>query len=72
MSTEDTARLGQAPASGRRFAVDPSDLTVLTVFLAIAAVVIGGASLFGGRGSMLGTILGVLFDSLNTKRKAAG
>ncbi|MDX7952629.1 ABC transporter permease [Lichenihabitans sp. Uapishka_5] len=71
---------------------------------AIAAVVIGGASLFGGRGSMLGTILGVLligvinngltlhnvepfwvqfiqgaviflavlFDSLNTKRKAAG
>ena len=27
---------------------------------AIAAVVIGGASLFGGRGSMLGTILGVL------------
>lgn len=70
---------------------------------AIAAVVIGGASLFGGRGSMLGTILGVLligvinngltlhnvepfwvqfiqgaviflavlFDSLNTKRKAS-
>jgi ribose transport system permease protein len=27
---------------------------------AIAALVIGGASLFGGRGSMLGTILGVL------------
>ena len=27
---------------------------------AIAAVVIGGASLFGGRGSILGTLLGTL------------
>lgn len=27
---------------------------------AIAAVVIGGASLYGGRGSMIGTLLGVL------------
>ena len=31
---------------------------------AIAAVVIGGASLFGGRGSMLGTLLGVLIIGL--------
>jgi ribose transport system permease protein len=27
---------------------------------AIAAVVIGGASLFGGRGSIIGTLIGVL------------
>jgi ribose transport system permease protein len=27
---------------------------------AIAAVVIGGASLYGGRGSMIGTLIGVL------------
>lgn len=31
---------------------------------AIAAVVIGGASLFGGKGSMLGTVLGVLIIGL--------
>ncbi len=31
---------------------------------AIAAVVIGGASLFGGKGSMLGTLLGVLIIGL--------
>lgn len=30
-------------------------------FDVIAAVVVGGTSLFGGRGSMLGTLLGVLF-----------
>lgn len=30
-------------------------------FSVIAAVVVGGSSLFGGRGSMLGTLLGVLF-----------
>ena len=30
-------------------------------FDAIAAVVVGGTSLFGGRGTMLGTLLGVLF-----------
>lgn len=30
-------------------------------FTAISAVIIGGASLFGGRGSVLGTFLGVLF-----------
>lgn len=30
----------------------------------IAAVVLGGASIFGGQGSILGTILGVLFVSL--------
>ncbi len=30
-------------------------------FDVIAAVVVGGTSLFGGRGTMLGTLLGVLF-----------
>jgi simple sugar transport system permease protein len=30
-------------------------------FDVIAAVVVGGTSLFGGRGSMIGTLLGVLF-----------
>lgn len=30
-------------------------------FTAISAVIIGGASLFGGRGSVIGTFLGVLF-----------
>ena len=30
----------------------------------IAAVVIGGASLFGGKGSMLGTLIGVLIIGL--------
>ncbi len=30
-------------------------------FNALAAVVIGGTSLFGGRGSILGTVLGVAF-----------
>lgn len=30
-------------------------------FVVITAVIVGGASLFGGKGSMLGTLLGVLF-----------
>ena len=30
----------------------------------IAAVLIGGTSLFGGRGTVLGTVLGVLFIGL--------
>lgn len=33
-------------------------------FSSIAAVVIGGTALFGGRGSMLGSLLGVLFITL--------
>src|SRR5699024_4882261 len=33
-------------------------------FNALAAVVIGGTSLFGGRGSITGTVLGVLFISV--------
>lgn len=33
-------------------------------FAVITAVIVGGASLFGGKGSMLGTLLGVLFIAL--------
>jgi ribose transport system permease protein len=39
--------------------VDPLTGTALELD-AIAAVVIGGASLFGGRGSIIGTLIGVL------------
>jgi simple sugar transport system permease protein len=35
-------------------------------FDAIAAVIIGGASLFGGRGTLVGTLLGVLFITVLT------
>ncbi|HTD47277.1 MAG TPA: ABC transporter permease [bacterium] len=42
---------------------NPFDLVGLELNV-IAAVVLGGASIFGGRGSVVGTILGVLFVSL--------
>lgn len=35
-----------------------------TEFAVITAVIVGGASLYGGRGSMLGTLLGVVFIGL--------
>lgn len=38
-----------------------STIGVGAEFTAISAVIIGGASLFGGRGSVVGTFLGVLF-----------
>jgi ribose transport system permease protein len=46
-------------ASGQVMSIDPVAGTGLELD-AIAAVVIGGASLYGGRGSILGTLIGVL------------
>lgn len=46
--------------SGRLASGNPG-VAVGLEFSAIAAVVVGGTSLTGGRGSMLGTLLGVLF-----------
>lgn len=53
------AGLGGVILSGRLDSAQPIAATGLELN-AIAAVVIGGASLFGGKGSMLGTFLGVL------------
>jgi ribose transport system permease protein len=53
------AGLGGIILAGRLDSAQPIAASGLELN-AIAAVVIGGASLFGGRGSMLGTILGVL------------
>jgi ribose/xylose/arabinose/galactoside ABC-type transport system permease subunit len=53
------AGLGGVILTGRLDSAQPIAANGLELN-AIAAVVIGGASLFGGRGSMLGTILGVL------------
>jgi ribose transport system permease protein len=51
--------LAAAFMAGRIRAVDPTSGTGLELD-SIAAVVIGGASLFGGRGSMIGTFFGVI------------
>jgi ribose transport system permease protein len=53
------ATLAAAFMAGRIRAVDPTSGTGLELD-SIAAVVIGGASLFGGRGSMIGTLFGVI------------
>lgn len=53
------AGLGGVILTGRLDSAQPIAATGLELN-AIAGVVIGGASLFGGRGSMLGTMLGVL------------
>lgn len=53
------AGLGGVILTGRLDAAQPIAATGLELN-AIAAVVIGGASLFGGKGTMLGTLLGVL------------
>jgi ribose transport system permease protein len=53
------AALAAAFMAGRIRAVDPTSGTGLELD-SIAAVVIGGASLFGGRGSMVGTFFGVI------------
>lgn len=53
------AGLGGIILAGRLDSAQPIAASGLELN-AIAAVVIGGASLFGGRGSMLGTILGIL------------
>ena len=53
------AGLGGIVLTGRLDSAQPIAANGLELN-AIAAVVIGGASLFGGRGSMLGTMLGVL------------
>jgi ribose transport system permease protein len=45
--------------TGRLSAAMPSSATGLELDV-IAAVVIGGASLFGGKGNMIGTFFGVL------------
>ncbi|PUA19710.1 ABC transporter permease [Glaciimonas sp. PCH181] len=49
--------------SSRLMSIDPVGGTGLELD-AIAAVVIGGASLFGGRGSMIGTFFGVIIMAL--------
>jgi ribose/xylose/arabinose/galactoside ABC-type transport system permease subunit len=57
------AGLGGVVLAGRLDAAQPIAAVGLELY-AIAAVVIGGASLFGGKGSMLGTLLGVLIIGL--------
>ena len=57
------AGLGGVVLSGRLDSAQPIAATGLELN-AIAAVVIGGASLFGGKGSVLGTLLGVLIIGL--------
>ena len=57
------AGLGGVVLAGRLDSAQPIAATGLELN-AIAAVVIGGASLFGGKGSMLGTLLGVLIIGL--------
>ena len=57
------AGLGGVVLTGRLDSAQPIAATGLELN-AIAAVVIGGASLFGGKGSMLGTLLGVLIIGL--------
>ena len=49
--------------TGRLSAAMPSSATGLEMDV-IAAVVIGGASLFGGKGNMIGTFFGVLTDGV--------
>ena len=56
------ARCRQSPSTlspAQLLSVDPLPGNALELD-AIAAVVIGGASLFGGRGSIIGTLIGVL------------
>jgi len=53
------AAIAAAFMAGRIRAVDPTTGTGLELD-SIAAVVIGGASLFGGRGSIIGTLFGVV------------
>ncbi len=57
------AGLGGVVLAGRLDSAQPIAAVGLELN-AIAAVVIGGASLFGGKGSMLGTLLGVLIIGL--------
>jgi ribose/xylose/arabinose/galactoside ABC-type transport system permease subunit len=57
------AGLGGVVLAGRLDSAQPIAAQGLELN-AIAAVVIGGASLFGGKGSMLGTLLGVLIIGL--------
>jgi ribose/xylose/arabinose/galactoside ABC-type transport system permease subunit len=57
------AGLGGVVLTGRLDSAQPIAAVGLELN-AIAAVVIGGASLFGGKGSMLGTLLGVLIIGL--------
>ena len=57
------AGLGGVVLAGRLDSAQPIAAEGLELN-AIAAVVIGGASLFGGKGSMLGTLLGVLIIGL--------
>jgi ribose transport system permease protein len=57
------AGLGGVVLAGRLDSAQPIAAVGLELN-AIAAVVIGGASLFGGRGSVLGTLLGVLIIGL--------
>ena len=57
------AGLGGVVLAGRLDSAQPIAATGLELN-AIAAVVIGGASLFGGKGSVLGTLLGVLIIGL--------
>ncbi|WP_428391153.1 ABC transporter permease [Lichenicoccus sp.] len=57
------AGVGGVVLAGRLDSAQPIAATGLELN-AIAAVVIGGASLFGGKGSVLGTLLGVLIIGL--------
>jgi ribose/xylose/arabinose/galactoside ABC-type transport system permease subunit len=57
------AALAGIVITGRLNAIQATSATGLALHT-IAAVVVGGTSLFGGRGSMLGTLVGVLLLSM--------
>jgi simple sugar transport system permease protein len=65
MAAGALAAIGGLALAGRTAAVTPSQGTNL-IFSAFAAAVIGGISLNGGRGTMLGAFLGVLLLAVIT------
>lgn len=65
MSAGALAAIGGLALAGRTASVTPSQGTNL-IFSAFAAAVIGGISLNGGRGTMLGAFLGVLLLAVIT------
>jgi len=58
------AALGGIIGSLRQGIVDPCPNELTILLTCIAGVVIGGTSIFGGKGSMVGTVLGILCINL--------
>ncbi|MDP0929499.1 ABC transporter permease [Paracoccus onubensis] len=60
------AGLGGVMASARLFAANGQQLGMMYELDAVAAVILGGASLFGGAGSVWGTVVGALIIGVLT------